>query len=231
MRYLVKTRLFSLKWDKHILIEIWDLYHLDHSNTYILILSKHTLLAYFPIILLSFWNTFFLETHIYAEWVCGCYDRFTNNLMLSGNCTSLEKAWWNKRWLLTPPISWHSSLSPRVPFHRDICKLSSPINSCLFWCYRCPPNSDSEKLWCTVSSSATGESIKSQCWCKKAVTVADEWWSKSPLNNTQEIPIAMYIPYLTSYLVLSLTSHDSSADILQSLNSISGSKSLSLSLG
>lgn len=113
----------------------------------------------------------------------------------------------------------------------DICKLSSPINSCLFWCYRCPPNSDSEKLWCTVSSSATGESIKSQCWCKKAVTVADEWWSKSPLNNTQETPIAMYIPYLTSYLVLSLTSHDSSSDILQSLNSISGSKSLSLSLG
>lgn len=61
---------------------------------------------------------FSLETHIHAERVWRCYDKSTNNLMLSGNCTSLEKAWWNKCWLLTPPISRHSSFSPQVPFPR-----------------------------------------------------------------------------------------------------------------
>lgn len=46
----------------------------------------------FSVFLLSFWNTFSLETHIYAEWVCGSDDTFTDNLMLSSNCTSLEKS-------------------------------------------------------------------------------------------------------------------------------------------
>lgn len=39
-------------------------------------------------------------------------------LTLSGNCSSLEKAWWNKCRLLTSPISQRSSSSPRVPLCR-----------------------------------------------------------------------------------------------------------------
>lgn len=116
----------------------------------------------------------------------------------------------------------------------DICKLSSPINSCLVWRCLCPSNSDSEKLWCNISSSSPVSLLKVRTVEKKkthTVTVADEWWSKNPFKQHISTHITMHIPFLTLYPVLSLTSHDSLSDMLQSLNSISGSKSLSLSLG
>lgn len=116
----------------------------------------------------------------------------------------------------------------------DICKLSSPINSCLVWCCLCPSNSDSELLWCNISSFSSVCQLEVRIVAKEEkkkgrVTVADEWWSKNPFKQHTGTRIAMLKPFLTSYPALSLTSHDSLSDMLQSLNSISGSKSLSLS--
>lgn len=114
----------------------------------------------------------------------------------------------------------------------DICKLSSPINSCLVWRCLCPSNYDSEELWCNIPSSWLVCLLKVRSVAKKKkVTVADEWWSKNSFKQHISTHITMHILFLTSYPVLSLTSHDSLSDTLQSLNSISGSKSLSLSLG
>lgn len=112
----------------------------------------------------------------------------------------------------------------------DICKLSSPINSCLVWCCLCPSNSDSAKLWCTISTSSAVSLLKVRTAARKQWQWLRSDGAKTLLNNTHT-HVAMYIPFLTSFLVLSLTSHDSLSDMLQSLNSISGSKSLSLSLG
>lgn len=49
----------------------------------------------------------------------------------------------------------------------DICKLSSPINSCLLWCRMYPSNSESEKLWWNISSSSPVSLLKVRNVAKK----------------------------------------------------------------
>lgn len=170
-----------------------------------------------------------------CEWAGGCHDISINKLKTSGDSPLMEKAILNKSWLLTPAILRHSSSSPREPFPDwDICKLSTPINSCLVLSCLCSCDCDSEKVWCIVFHVLDVYSIRSHNGFrnnKKIVTAADECWSKNSFKQHTSAHVAVYIRFSTSYLVLSLTSPDSLSGVLQSLNSISGSKSLSLPLG
>lgn len=74
----------------------------------------------------------------------------------------------------------------------DICKLSSPINSCLVWRCRCPSSSDSEKLWCTISTSSSVSLLKVRAPAKKKKRKKQWQWltsdgAKTLFNNTQAL--------------------------------------------
>lgn len=74
----------------------------------------------------------------------------------------------------------------------DICKLSSPINSCLVWCCRCPPDSDSEMLWCTISTSSSVRLLKVRTAAKKIknkIKSSDSGWrltEQKPFQTTHK---------------------------------------------
>ena len=72
--------------------------------------------------------------------VCVC-DMSNCNLMLSGDSTSLDKAWWNECWLVTPSISRHFLVSPREPSSRLRYLQTVISNKCLVWRHLCPPTS------------------------------------------------------------------------------------------
>lgn len=130
----------------------------------------------FQLILLSFWKYFLIKvTYSSRMGSGGCFDTF-GNLALSGDCTSRGK----KRpdeinagcWLLQ--FHGNPHCHPKcLCTDWDICKLSSPINVCLF---QCPPPRNSESASHTLTHTSTvGESIISQCCCRAAIMVADEW--------------------------------------------------------
>lgn len=154
---------------------------------------------------LFFENTFSLESRIWAEWVL--VGVLTHSV--TSRCQAIVPCGWKKRpdginagcWLLQ--FHGNAHCHPEcLCTDWDICKLSSPINVCLF---RCPLPVTPSRGGCGSHTSTAGESIKSQCCCRAAMLVADEW------RNTH-----------TSYLTLPPTS---STDMLPSLNSISESKS------
>lgn len=58
---------------------------------------------------------------IYAEWINVSEGQELDVRHQSApvrRCSSSAGPWWNKRWLLTPPISWLPSASPQVPSPR-----------------------------------------------------------------------------------------------------------------
>lgn len=96
-----------------------------------------------------FENTFSLESRIQAEWVL--VGVLTHSV--TSRCQAIaprrgkKKAWWNKCWLLTPPISWQSSLSPQAPLHRLRYLQTVISHKCLSVPMPPPRKSESARLW------------------------------------------------------------------------------------
>lgn len=122
-----------------------------------------------------FENTFSLESRIQAEWVL--VGVLTHSV--TSRCQAIAPRGGKKRpdeinagcWLLQFHGNPHCH-PKRLCTDWDICKLSSPINVCLF---RRPLPVSLSRRGCGSCTSTVGESIKSQCCCRAAIMVADEW--------------------------------------------------------
>lgn len=122
-----------------------------------------------------FENTFPLESRIQAEWVL--VGVLTHSV--TSRCQAIAPRGGKKRpdeinagcWLLQ--FHGNPHCHPEcLCTDWDICKLSSPINVCQF---RCPLPVTLSRRGCGSRTSTVGESIKSQCRCRAAIMVADEW--------------------------------------------------------
>lgn len=182
-------------------INITSLINADMCDLLQWVMEECLYLIFLQLILLPFLKWFLIRvTYSGRMGSGGCFDTF-GNLVLSGNCTS--RGGGGRRpdeinagcWLLQ--FHGNPHCHPEcLCTDWDICKLSSPINACQI---RCPLPVTLSRPGCDSRTSTVAESIKSQC-------CSDDggWWARESPHLAQPPPA-------------------SSSDILQSLNSISGS--------